>query len=97
MYRKRKGGIQLEGEDDNAATSDTNEGEQASEVNFAALDKEEAERKKEEQEEKRKASLWSNFLKDVGQPVKKPAISKVGAGSSSGKPAAAVASSKVRL
>ncbi|KAL8613917.1 hypothetical protein ACOMHN_032907 [Nucella lapillus] len=66
--RKRKGGIQLEGEEGTPVAEANGDGEN---VELAQKIKEEEEQKKAEKEKKRVDDLWSSFLTDV-KPQAKP-------------------------
>ena len=73
-FRKRKGGIKLEGE--------TEEEVKEEEPGNKELEEEiakETEQRKEEQEKKKADDLWSNFMSDVGKaPPKKTSGSGLG-------------------
>lgn len=64
-YRKRVGGIQLEGEEAGPVVEDKN-------VELEKQIQEEQKQKKEVQEKKRADDLWASFMADVGKrPEKK--------------------------
>lgn len=68
MFRKRRGGIRLEGELPDGCEADPETVRQEEERRQQEkVTAEEALRKHEEQEKRRSDSLWQSFLTDVGQ------------------------------
>ena len=78
-FRKRKGGIKLEGQEDESK-EDSKEENEAKKLLEEQI-KQEQEAKKKETEKKRTDSLWSSFLSDVGSRPKPKTATTPKAGS----------------